>query len=35
MPDARVAPIEGAAHVPFLSHAEAFGAALDPFVDAR
>ena len=35
MPDARVAPIEGAAHVPFLSHAEAFGAAVDPFVDAH
>ncbi len=33
LPDARFAPIAGAAHVPFLSHAEAFGAALDPFLD--
>jgi pimeloyl-[acyl-carrier protein] methyl ester esterase len=33
LPDARFALIEGAAHVPFLSHADAFGAALDPFLD--
>jgi pimeloyl-[acyl-carrier protein] methyl ester esterase len=35
LPDARFAPIEGAAHVPFLSHPDAFGAALEPFLDGR
>jgi len=35
MPNARFAPIAGAAHVPFLSHSEAFGAVLDDFLDAR
>ena len=35
LPNARFALIEGAAHVPFLSHAEAFGAVLDPFLDGR
>ena len=35
LPDAHFAAIEGAAHVPFLSHPDAFGAALDPFVDGR
>lgn len=34
-PDARFALIEGAAHIPFLSHADAFCAALDPFLDDR
>ena len=33
LPDARFAPIDGAAHVPFLSHPDAFAAALDPFLD--
>jgi len=33
LPNARYAPIPGAAHVPFLSHAEAFGAAIDAFLD--
>jgi pimeloyl-[acyl-carrier protein] methyl ester esterase len=33
--DARYAPIDGAAHVPFLSHPDAFAAALDPFLDGR
>ena len=35
LPNARFALIPGAAHVPFLSHADAFGAALDGFLDAR
>ena len=35
LPDARFAPIDGAAHVPFLSHPDAFAAALDPFLDGR
>jgi len=35
LPDARFAPIDGAAHVPFLSHPDAFSAALDPFLDGR
>ena len=35
MPDARFALIAGAAHVPFLSHPDAFYAALDPFLDGR
>ena len=35
LPDARFALINGAAHVPFLSHAEAFGEALDGFLDGR
>jgi len=34
MPNARFAPIAGAAHAPFLSHCEAFGAVLDEFLDA-
>jgi pimeloyl-[acyl-carrier protein] methyl ester esterase len=33
LPNARYALIPGAAHVPFLSHADAFGAALDSFLD--
>jgi pimeloyl-[acyl-carrier protein] methyl ester esterase len=33
LPNARYALIPGAAHVPFLSHPDAFGAALDPFLD--
>ena len=33
LPNARYALIPGAAHAPFLSHADAFGAALDPFLD--
>ena len=33
LPNARFALIAGAAHVPFLSHADAFGAALDEFID--
>jgi pimeloyl-[acyl-carrier protein] methyl ester esterase len=33
LPHARYALIPGAAHAPFLSHADAFGAALDPFLD--
>jgi pimeloyl-[acyl-carrier protein] methyl ester esterase len=33
LPNARFALIEGAAHAPFLSHAEAFGAVLDGFLD--
>jgi pimeloyl-[acyl-carrier protein] methyl ester esterase len=33
LPHARFAPIAGAAHVPFLSHADAFGAALGAFLD--
>jgi pimeloyl-[acyl-carrier protein] methyl ester esterase len=35
LPNARFALIAGAAHVPFLSHAEAFGEALDDFLDAN
>jgi len=35
LPNARFALIPGAAHVPFLSHAAAFGTALDDFLDAR
>ena len=35
LPHASFASIRGAAHVPFLSHAEAFAAALDAFLDAR
>jgi pimeloyl-[acyl-carrier protein] methyl ester esterase len=35
LPDAKFALIPGAAHVPFLSHAEAFAATLDAFLDAR
>lgn len=34
LPNARFELIAGAAHVPFLSHADAFGAALDGFLDA-
>ena len=33
LPNARFALIAGAAHVPFLSHADAFDAALDEFID--
>ena len=33
LPNARFALVPGAAHVPFLSHGDAFGAALDPFLD--
>jgi pimeloyl-[acyl-carrier protein] methyl ester esterase len=33
LPNARFALIPGAAHVPFLSHADAFGAALDGFLN--
>ena len=32
LPDARFVPIVGAAHVPFLSHPDAFAAALDEFL---
>lgn len=35
LPNAKFALIPGAAHVPFLSHAEAFAATLDAFLDAR
>jgi pimeloyl-[acyl-carrier protein] methyl ester esterase len=35
LPDARFALIPGAAHVPFLSHPEAFDAAMDAFFDGR
>ncbi len=35
MPTARYAPIEPAAHIPFLSHRAAFLAALDGFADAH
>jgi pimeloyl-[acyl-carrier protein] methyl ester esterase len=35
LPNAAFAPIPGAAHMPFLSHADAFAAVLDPFLDAR
>ena len=35
LPDARYALIPGAAHAPFLSHADAFAAALDAFLDDR
>ena len=34
LPDARFASIEGAAHVPFLSHPDPFMAALESFLDA-
>ena len=35
LPDTRFVLIEGAAHAPFLSHAEAFGAVLDDFLNGR
>lgn len=35
LPNAKFALIPGAAHVPFLSHADAFAATLDAFLDAR
>jgi pimeloyl-[acyl-carrier protein] methyl ester esterase len=35
LPVARFALIPGAAHVPFLSHRDAFDAAMDPFLDDR
>ena len=35
MPNGRFAAIDGAAHVPFLSHPDAFGRALAEFLDAR
>ena len=35
LPNARFVLIQGAAHVPFLSHADQFGTALDEFLDAR
>jgi pimeloyl-[acyl-carrier protein] methyl ester esterase len=35
LPDACFSRIEGAAHVPFLSHPDAFAAALDSFLDGR
>jgi len=35
LPNARFVPIVGAAHVPFLSHPDAFAAALDEFLDER
>jgi len=35
LPSARFALIAGAAHVPFLSHPDAFARALDDFLDAR
>ncbi|MGH8849917.1 MAG: pimeloyl-ACP methyl ester esterase BioH [Casimicrobiaceae bacterium] len=35
MPAGRLAPIAGAAHAPFLSHPDAFFAALDGFCDGR
>jgi pimeloyl-[acyl-carrier protein] methyl ester esterase len=35
LPNARFALIPGAAHLPFLSHADAFGLALDSFLDGR
>ena len=35
LPNARFALIEGAAHAPFLSHAEEFGSVLDKFLDGR
>jgi pimeloyl-[acyl-carrier protein] methyl ester esterase len=35
LPRGRLAPIAGAAHVPFLSHRAAFDAALDAFDDGR
>jgi pimeloyl-[acyl-carrier protein] methyl ester esterase len=35
LPNGSFASIPGAAHMPFLSHADAFATALDPFVDAR
>jgi pimeloyl-[acyl-carrier protein] methyl ester esterase len=33
LPNAHYTLVPGAAHVPFLSHADAFGAGLDPFLD--
>lgn len=35
LPNARFALMEDAAHVPFLSHADAFGTVLDDFLDVR
>lgn len=35
LPDARLVEIAGAAHAPFLSHRDAFGAAVAEFLDAR
>ncbi len=35
LPNARFARIPGAAHMPFVSHADAFATVLDPFLDAR
>ena len=35
LPAARFALIAGAAHAPFLSHPDAFGGALDEFLDGR
>ena len=35
LPNAHFVLIEGAAHTPFLSHAEMFGAAVDHFLDGR
>jgi len=35
LPNARFTLIPGAAHAPFLSHADAFGAALDAFLDGH
>jgi pimeloyl-[acyl-carrier protein] methyl ester esterase len=35
LPHALFASIDGSAHTPFLSHREAFEAALDEFLDAR
>jgi pimeloyl-[acyl-carrier protein] methyl ester esterase len=35
LPDARFCAIDGAAHVPFLSHPDALAVALDPFLDGR
>jgi pimeloyl-[acyl-carrier protein] methyl ester esterase len=33
LPDARYAPIAGAGHAPFLSHPDAFAAAVEGFLD--
>jgi len=35
MPNARFVGIDGAAHAPFLSHPDAFGAAVEAFLDGR
>ena len=35
LPNGTFALIAGAAHIPFVSHADAFAAALDAFLDAR